>query len=170
LRGESRKAAHASVAGRAEFLHALQLDPDEPDATAGLGIYNYFVDSLSGAVKILRFFMGIPGGSKEEGLRQMKIGIERGALMKVDTQFYLARNLRTFDHKYEAAASFAEPLAARYPRNPVFLLLAGNVNAELGRREKAGAYFRSALDVAISDPDCAARVRQVANALLASGR
>jgi hypothetical protein len=166
LRGEGRKAAHASVAGRAEFLRALQLDPNEPDATAGLGIYNYFVDSLSAAVKILRFFMGIPGGSKEEGMRQMKIGMEHGVLLKVDTQFYLARNLRTFDHKYEEAASYAEPLAARYPHNAIFLLLAGNVNAELSRNEKAAEYFHTALDALTPDSDCAARVRQLANSFL----
>jgi len=166
LRGEGRKAAHASVAGRAEFLRALQLDPNEPDATAGLGIYNYFVDSLSGAVKILRFFMGIPGGSKEEGIRQMKIGIEHGVLLKTDTQFYLVRNLRTFDHKYEPALSFAEPLAARHPRNPIFLLLAGNLNAELGRKEEAAKYFRAALVAPAPDPDCAVRVRQVAQSFL----
>jgi len=170
LRGEGRKAAHASVAGRAEFLRALQLDPDEPDATAGLGIYNYFVDSLSGAVKILRFFMGIPGGSKEEGTRQMKVGIEHGVLLKVDTQFYLARNLRTFDHKYEVAASFAEPLAARYPHNPIFLLLAGNVNAELGRKGKAAGYFHAATAAPAPDPDCTARVRQLAENFLALAR
>ena len=109
LRGEGRKAAHASVAGRAEFLRALAIDPNEPDATTGLGIYNYFVDSLSGVVKILRFFMGIPGGSKEEGIRQMKIGIDRGVLLKVDAQFYLARNLRTFDHKYDARLAGDRP-------------------------------------------------------------
>ena len=166
LRGEGRKAAHASVAGRAEFLRALQLDPNEPDATAGLGIYNYFVDSLSAAVKILRFFMGIPGGSKEEGMRQMKVGIEHGVLLKVDTQFYLARNLRTFDHKYEEALSYAEPLTARYPHNPTFLLLAGNLNAELSRNEKAAGYFHAALNAQIPDSDCASRVRQLANSFL----
>lgn len=169
LRGEGRKAAHASVAGRAEFLKALAIDPKEPDAIAGMGIYNYFVDSLSGPVKVLRFFMGIPGGSKEEGMRQMKIGIERGVLLKVDTQFYLARNLRTFDHKYDTAATYAEPLSARYPRNTIFLLLAGNVNAELGRREKAAGYFHAAVDASAAagaDSECGARVRELANSML----
>jgi hypothetical protein len=168
LRGEGRKAAHASVAGRAEFLRALAIDPNEPDATAGLGIYNYFVDSLSGIVKVLRFFMGIPGGSKEEGMRQMKIGIDHGVLLKVDSQFYLARNLRTFDHKYDVAATYAEPLAAKYPHNAVFLLLAGNVNGELGRKEKAAGYFRKAQEATTSNPECAARMQEIAKSMLKS--
>ena len=74
LRGENRAVARAGVAARAEFLRALELDPQMADATAGLGLYNYYVDSLSASVKILRFFMGIPGGSKAEGIRQMQMG------------------------------------------------------------------------------------------------
>ena len=55
------------------FLRALELDPQMADATGGLGLYNYYVDSLSTIVKFLRFFMGIPGGNKTEGIRQMQI-------------------------------------------------------------------------------------------------
>ena len=51
LRGENRAVAHYGVAARAEFLRALELDPQMPDATAGLGLYNYYVDSLSTTVK-----------------------------------------------------------------------------------------------------------------------
>jgi tetratricopeptide (TPR) repeat protein len=170
LRDERRNTARSGVAARAEFVSALRLDPDMADATAGLGLYNYYVDTLSPFVKILRFFMGIPGGNKEEGIRQMKVGIDRGVLSRVDARFYLAKNLRTYDLRYEQALGIAEPLAARYPRNPVFLLLLGNLNAELGRNAKASKYFRSALAKAESDADsaCAARVRDLANSFLAA--
>jgi hypothetical protein len=96
LRGENRNVARSGVSSRAEMLRALQLDPEMPDAIAGLGFYNYYVDTLSSAVKILRFLMGIPGGSKEEGIRQMEIGMDRGVLLAADSRFYLAKNLRTF--------------------------------------------------------------------------
>ena len=162
LVGEGRKSAHASVDGRAEFLRALQLDPNQSDAIAGMGIYNYFVDSLSPVIKFLRVFMGIPGGSKEEGIRQMKIGMERGVLLRVVARFYLARNLRTFDHRYDDAFSAAEPLTEKYPRNAIFLIMAGNLDSELGRRDKAATYFRQALDVSSPEQPCAARIREVA--------
>jgi tetratricopeptide (TPR) repeat protein len=167
LVGEGRKSAHASVDGRAEFLRALELDPKQSDAIAGMGIYNYFADSLSPVIKLLRVFMGIPGGSKEEGIGQMKIGMERGALLGVVARFYLARNLRTFDHKYEEALSAAEPLAAKYQGNPVFLLMVGNLNSELGRRDQAALYFRRALDASSPDEACAARVKDVIRLLQA---
>jgi hypothetical protein len=172
LRDEKRSVARAGVAARAECLRALQLDPDMADATAGLGLYNYYVDTLSAIAKMLRFFMGIPGGNKEEGIRQMKVGVERGAFLSVDSRFYLARNLRTFDARYEEALSIAEPLVARYPRNPVFQLLAGNLNAELGRNAKASEYFHAVLAPPASDADpdsaCAARAHDLASAFLAA--
>ena len=163
LRGENRSVACAGVAARTEFLRALQLDPQQADAAAGLGLYNYYIDTLSGIVKILRFFMGIPGGDKKEGIRQLEIGMNQGALMAVEARFYLAKNLRTYDQQYERAREIFEPLVTRYPRNPIFLLLFGNFSVELGRNAKAAQYFRTARSLSIPDAACAARVREMAN-------
>src|SRR6202522_3664727 len=132
LRGENRAVARAGVAARSEFLHALEIDPQMADATAGLGLYNYYVDSLSAAVKVLRFFMGIPGGDRDEGIGQMEVGIDRGVLTPVTMRFYLAKNIRNFDREYAQALIIAEPLGTRYPQNPMFQLLLGNLNTELG--------------------------------------
>ena len=168
LRSENRNAAHAGVSARSEFMRALQLDPQMADAQVGLGLYNYYVDTLSSFVKMLRFFMGIPGGNKAEGVRQLETGMREGVLMSVEARFYLAKNLRTYDQQYERAAEITEPLVARYPRNPIFLLLLGNLNAELSRNAKASEYLRAAANLPILDPACAARVREIANTFLAS--
>ncbi len=170
LRDDRRKTAHAGVQARAQFIRALQLDPHMADADVGLGLYNYYVDTLSPFVKFLRIFMGIPGGSKQDGIRQLQTGMEHGILLSVVARFYLAKNLRTYDHRYEQALSIAEPLTARYPHNPVFLLLAGNLNAELGRDDAAARYFHAALSVHDADSACAARVTQIANEFLAKMR
>jgi hypothetical protein len=168
LRSENRNAARAGVAARTEFIRALQLDPQMADALVGLGLYNYYVDSLPSIVKVLKFFMGIPGGNKAEGVRQLETGMKEGVLMSVEARFYLSKNLRTYDQKYERAAEIAGPLVSRYPRNPVFLLLLGNLNAELSRNAKASGYFSTAASLPIPDPACAARVREIANTFLAS--
>jgi len=174
LRDDKRATARAGVAARAEFVRALELDPDMADATAGLGLYNYYIDTLSAVAKVLRFFMGIPGGNKEEGIRQMQVGIDHGAMLAVDSRFYLAKNLRTYDERYPDALVTVEPLVARYPRNPVFLLLVGNLNAELGQKDKAAEYFRGVLALPDSsadpDPACTARTRELAKSFLASLR
>jgi hypothetical protein len=167
LRYDRRKTAHAGVEARAQFIRALQLDPDMADADVGLGLYNYYVDTLSPFVKILRIFMGIPGGSKQDGIRQLQTGMERGVLLPVVARFYLAKNLRTYDLRYEQALSIAQPLATRYPQNPAFLLLVGNLNLELGRNNAAEAYFRAASNLPDRDSACAARTSQIANEFLA---
>ena len=168
LRDERRNVARAAVAARSEFVRASQLDPEMADASAGLGLYNYYVDTLSAMAKVLRFFMGIPGGKKEDGIRQMKAGIDHGVLLPVVARFYLAKNLRTYDHRYEEGLSLAEPLAARYPRNVVFVLLVGNLNVELGRTAKASEYFPAALEAPAPGPTCAARARDLANSFLSA--
>lgn len=170
VRGENRNVARAGVASRDEMMRALQLDPQMADATAGLGFYNYYVDTLSAAVKILRFLMGIPGGSKQEGIRQMETGMNQGVLLAADSRFYLAKNLRTFDLRYEQALSVAEPLAQLYAANPIYLLLLGNLNQELGRREKAAEYFNQVLHSPAPDSVCAARVHDLADSFLATLR
>jgi predicted Zn-dependent protease len=87
-------------------------------------------------------------------------------------RFVFAKSLRQYDQKYERALSIAEPLVARYPQNPIFLLLAGNLNAELGRNGKASEYFQAVLKIAAGSADCAgcdhciARARELANSFL----
>lgn len=168
LRGENRNAARVAVKGRAEMLRALELDPQMADASAVLGIYNYYVDTLSPIVKLLRLSMGIPGGNKETGVKQLQVGMNQGVLMAVDARFILARALRQYDQNYERALSVAEPLGMRYPHNPIFLLLVGNLNAELGRNADARNYFRRALQSIVLDSPCATRIRDIANSFLAS--
>ena len=170
MRGENRNVARVGVKGRSEMLRALELDPQMADASAVLGVYNYYVDTLSPIVKLLRVFMGIPGGEKEEGVKQLQAGIDHGVLMAVDAPFILARALRQYDQKYEQALSIAEPLAAHYPRNPLFLLLVGNLSLELGRKERAAEYLRAARDSAAGDSPCHARLREIADSFLSSTR
>ena len=168
LRGENHNVARNAVKGRAEMLRALELDPEMADATAVLGVYNYYVDTLSGIVKILRVFLGIPGGSKVDGVKQLQIGMDHGVLMAVDARFIFATLVRQYDLKYEEALAAAEPLAAKYPHNPLFLLLAGNLSLELGRNAKAAEYFHAAQQISAADSTCNPRVHEIADSFLSS--
>ena len=64
------------------------------DADLGLGLYNYYVDTLSSMAKVLRFFMGIPGGDKRVGLRQLETAAEKAELTHTEARFNMAKNLR----------------------------------------------------------------------------
>lgn len=168
LRGENRGVARSGVNAREHFLRALELDKDLPDALTGLGLYNYYVDTLSTLAKVLRFFMGIPGGSKKEGMQQLETAMARGELTSDEARFYLAVNLRDHEEKYQRAIELMAPLVEKYPRNPVFHLLLGDMHAKLAHREPAAEQFRLAQQLSPPGSGCAARLKQVAQTGLAS--
>ena len=167
LRDDRRGTARAGVKAREHLLRALQLDPDMADACTGLGLYNYYVDTLSTLARVLRFFMGIPGGDKKEGMRQLELAMTKGELTPVEARFYLAKNLRNYDQKYERAAAVLVPLVEQYPQNPIFHLLLGNMNAKLNRKEPAATSFRTAEKLEVRDAACQGRVQRLAQAALA---
>ena len=45
----------------------LALDPDLADANAGLGLYQYYADIAPSVLKIVRWFLGLPGGDRLQG-------------------------------------------------------------------------------------------------------
>ncbi len=167
LRYEKMPVARAGVEARKHLLRCLELDPNMSDAYLGLGLYNYYVDTLSALAKILRFFMGIPGGDKRAGLRQLEIASTKGELTQVEARFNMAKNLRNYDFDFARAEQAAAPLLAGHPRNCLFLLLAGDIEQKLGRKEEAVAKFRDAAN-SWEGTACAERAHMLAHEALAS--
>jgi tetratricopeptide (TPR) repeat protein len=168
LRAENRAAARAGVRAREHFQRAFALDPSLADADMGLGLYNYYVDTLSTIARVLRFFMGIPGGSKEEGIRQLQLAMEHGQLTPALARYYLAINLHLFDQKYEQALQVVTPLVEKYPDNPIFRLVRGDLYGKLGRKALAIADYRAAAEVQIIDAGCQKRIEQLVKESLAA--
>lgn len=162
LRGENRNAARAGVRAREHLIRAKALDASLADADMGLGLYNYYVDTLNAMARVLRFFMGIPRGSKQEGVRLLEQAISQGVLTPDVARFYLALNLHRYDEQYEQALSVIGPLAEKYPSNPLFQLARGDLYAKLGRKEKALASYRLAGALTVGDAECQAHVRDLA--------
>lgn len=168
LRDERRATARAGVRAREHLLRAIELDPHLADAFTGVGLYNYYVDTLSWAVRVLRFFMGIPGGNKADGVRQLEVAMRDGVLTPVEARFYLAKGMRNNEQNYFRGVELLEPLVAQYPRNAVFRLLLGDMHRKLGHNEEATRQFTEATRLASGNGPCAARVRQVAQQALAT--
>ncbi len=169
LRGENRATARVAVRAREHFQRALALDPSLADAYLGLGLYNYYVDTLSTIARILRFVMGIPGGSKEEGIHQLHLAMLYGQLTPAVARFYLAINLHNFDQRYEEALQVMRPLVEQYPQNPLFQLALGDLYAKLGRKTLAlEAYHAAAASPNMADPECHNRVQSLVHASLAT--
>jgi tetratricopeptide (TPR) repeat protein len=160
LRGEARSTARMGVRARGNFERALALDPSVADADLGLGLYNYYVDTLSTMARVMRFFMGIPGGSKEEGIRQLQRAIREGQIAPAAARYYLALNLHNYDQRYQEALQVLEPLVTQYPGNPLFHLGVGDLYAKLGQRQQAASSYNAAAAAAAKLPDenCRAKV------------
>jgi len=156
------------VRGREHFLRAKALDADLADADLGLGLYNYYVDTLSSMAKILRFFMGIPGGSKQEGVRLLEHAIAQGVLTSNVARFYLALNLHRYDQQYQKALNILGPLVEKYPSNPFFQLARGDLFAKLGRKRQALDCYHAAAALQVQNAECHARVQQLVRASVAA--
>jgi len=154
LRWEYRNTARAGVHARDNFVRALALDPQLADADFGLGLYDYYVDTLSTMARVMRFFMGIPGGTKEEGMQLLDRSIRSGQLTSALSRFYLAINLHNYDQRYEEALFVLTPLVENYPDNPLFWLAQGDLFGKLGRKAQAlQAYKKAEATTAkVSDP------------------
>jgi hypothetical protein len=157
LRWETRIAARDGVHAREYFSRALELDPSLADADMGLGLYDYYVDTLSAMARVMRFFMGLPGGSKEEGIRRLVHSMNNGQLTRENSRFYLAIDLHNYDRRYEEALKLMGPLVQQYPGNPLFLLAQGDLYAKLGRKSPALAAYRAAAAAGARMPDVKCR-------------
>jgi tetratricopeptide (TPR) repeat protein len=143
LRDRDLPTARAGKKMRALLLKALELDPNLADAYLGVGIYNYFVDTLSTIVKILSWFIGLPGGSRVQGLQQLQLAAEKGELTRGEAKFYLAKDYsRANERQYESSLELFQELAREYPRNPHWPMLMGSLHCRMGHIQECEALYR----------------------------
>jgi tetratricopeptide (TPR) repeat protein len=146
LRNKGLPTARAAKKMRGLLLEAVQLDPHLADAYAGLGNYNYFVDTLSALVKLLGFFIGLPGGNRVEGLKQLQLCAEQGELARAEAKFYLAKNLsRSNERQYPRSLKLFQELERDYPRNPLWPMMVASLHCRLGHTEPCETGYRSVL-------------------------
>lgn len=134
LRDHALATARSGKKMRSLSLKAISLDPKLYDADLGIGIYNYFEDTLPGYVKLLRFLIRLPKGDRELGLRQLQEAADKGELTRGEAQFHLAKNLsRRLEHQYARSLGLLEQMTREYPHNPLWRLLVASLEIRLGR-------------------------------------
>ena len=135
--------ARAGKKMRSLLLRALELDPSLTDAYMGVGIYNYFVDTLPGIVKFLSVFIGLPGGSRTEGLQQLRLCADKAELTGPEAKFYLAKDYsRGNERQYEKSLHLFGELQQEFPHNPLWPMLIGSLNYRLGRPQEGERIYR----------------------------
>ena len=138
LRSEFLSAAQDGKRIKQSLEKALAIDPGLDDANAGLGLYQYYADIAPSVVKILRWFLGLPGGDKVKGLEQLRRARERGLLLKAEAAYQLHFIDLWYENRSGEAMEILSDLHARYPHNPMFLLNAAQAH-EVYRGDRAAA-------------------------------
>jgi hypothetical protein len=116
------------------------------DAYAGIGNYNYFVDTLSAIVKLLGFLIGLPGGSRAEGLRQMELATQKGDLTPGEAKFYLAKDYsRPAERQFDRSIKLFQELERDYPHNPFWPMMVASLNCRMGHTGPCETGYRGVL-------------------------
>jgi predicted Zn-dependent protease len=120
LRGEKVSAARDGKRIKQALEQALELEPGLDDAYFGLGLYKYYADVAPAAARILRFLLLLPGGDREEGLREMLRARSRGQLLQGEADYQLHVIYLWYERQTRRALELLQGLQARYPGNPLF--------------------------------------------------
>lgn len=121
LRGERVAAARDGSRIKSALERALRLDPALSDAYFGIGLYHYYADVAPAYAKLLRWLLLLPGGNRQQGLREMSEARERGELLTGEADFQLSQIYLWYEHRTEDALALLESLDRRYPFNPLFV-------------------------------------------------
>jgi tetratricopeptide (TPR) repeat protein len=121
LRGQQLAAAREGSRIKNALERALALDPTLHDAHFGIGMYRYYADVVPAAVKVLRWLLLLPGGNREEGLKQMLEARQKGQLLQGETDFQLHYVYLWYERQPARAIELLTSLDGRYPSNPIFL-------------------------------------------------
>jgi tetratricopeptide (TPR) repeat protein len=120
VRGEQLAAARDGKRIKDALEEALRLDPGLQDAFFGIGLYHYYADVAPTAAKILRRLLFLPGGDRNQGLREMQRARERGLVVRDEATYQLHLVLLWYEHRPEQALQLVRALRERHPRNPHF--------------------------------------------------
>ena len=99
---------------------ALALDPEMHDAEFGIGMYRYYADVAPAVLRFLRFLLLMPGGDREDGLRQLERAATRGVLVRGEALHQIQVLYLWYEKKWPQALEIIRTLQARYPGNPLF--------------------------------------------------
>jgi tetratricopeptide (TPR) repeat protein len=120
LRQERFAAARDGKRIKEALDRALALDPQLADAYFGLGLYKYYADVAPSMAKVLRWFLLLPGGDKEEGMTAMLKARDAGELLQGEADYQLHLIYLWYEERADLALDLLETLQARYPANPHF--------------------------------------------------
>jgi len=119
LDGHWLKAYNDGKMGQAYLRKAVTLNPQLYDADLGLGIYDYYTDTLSGFFKRLAASVFLRG-NKERGLEELRTASLQGHFSVVEAKLFLINVYEKDERDYQKALDIALELRKNYPESPLF--------------------------------------------------
>lgn len=120
LREERVAAARDGKRIKTALDRALALDPELYDAKFGIGLYRYYADVVPAALRVLRWLLFLPGGNRQDGLRQMYDARDRGQVVRGEAEYQLHLIYLWYEKRTRDALTMVQGLQKRYPHNPLF--------------------------------------------------
>lgn len=115
------KAYFAGKNGHKYLLQALKHDPELYDAYLGLGIYDYFTDTMSGVIKALSALL--IHGDRARGLQELETAIEKGEHSRVEAMVFLVEIYNAEENTPDKALPIARRLRDEFPKSPLMHLM-----------------------------------------------
>ncbi len=111
----------AGKRGQKKLKQALKFDPELYDAYLGLGIYDYYTDTLSGMQAFVAFLL--IRGDKERGLLELQRAMDKGERSQVEAMFFLVEIFTSEEGTPERALPLADALHKKFPQSPIMHLM-----------------------------------------------
>jgi len=104
--------------GRKFLKKCTGINPEVYDAYMGLGIFDYYADTLPPALKLPALLF--VKGDRENGLRQIRLASQKGKFFSTEARFFLAGILSRDEKDYPQALSVSADLRKTDPSNSFF--------------------------------------------------
>jgi len=115
------RAAHYGYKGYKYFMKTIDLDPEYYDAYLGLGMYDYYSDTLPTVLKFTARL--IARGDKKRGLRYIETTLQKGHYSVTEAKLFMISILVGYEKKPEQALSLIFDLRRERPANLFFILM-----------------------------------------------
>jgi tetratricopeptide (TPR) repeat protein len=106
--------------GNALLHRALAYDPTLTDAYMGIGIYDYFTDTLKGVVGALSHLL--IHGDRKRGLEELQRAIDQSQHARVESMIFLIEIYTSEENTPEKALPLTQQLHKEFPTSPAMHL------------------------------------------------
>lgn len=139
------QAARDAQRAKGKLDRVRELAPDNVDAVAAGGLYQYYVATFGSVTRAAsRFLFGLRG-DREAGLAALDIARRRGTYTRTEAGFFEGLFYLQYEDRPGAAQTILDRLRARYPRNLYFATMSAYARQRQRRFDAARPIYESVL-------------------------